>query len=370
MRVPKAVVREGHGITKRLIIKHGLALASERDLLPVLSDSCIALGYTHGMRRFLPFTYGAVAAIVDQDRTRFLLNEERVADGVGRLLRKIGGRKFIQTVITPAYRSGLGAIQTIETLASGTGAAVRLKKILAAYEQFMAAIGVFNCLNRFAMRKALPFPAATVRQIANQRERIGGAYPIIERHIGRLVRILGRDFGFDGDLLRYMTVSEIEEFMVRRCLSASDLRTLRKRRSRCLLFTDETRAKILVSINGRNVRVIERQSSRAERRQSVLQGQPAFPGTVRGVVYRPAVARRRPSAKSVLVVSMTHPKDTSLIKKCAAIVTNEGGILSHAAVIAREFRIPCIIGTKVATQVLKHGDRVEVDAERGVVRKL
>ena len=56
------------------------------------------------------------------------------------------------------------------------------------------------------------------------------------------------------------------------------------------------------------------------------------------------------------------------MKKAGAFVTNEGGITCHAAIVAREMKKPCIIGTKIATKVLKDGDLVEVDAENGVVR--
>ena len=56
------------------------------------------------------------------------------------------------------------------------------------------------------------------------------------------------------------------------------------------------------------------------------------------------------------------------MKKCCAIVNNEGGRLSHAAILSRELKKPCVIGTKIATQVFKDGDLVEVDAEKGVVR--
>ncbi len=57
------------------------------------------------------------------------------------------------------------------------------------------------------------------------------------------------------------------------------------------------------------------------------------------------------------------------MQKAAAFVTNEGGIVSHASIVARELKKPCIVGTKNATQVLKDGDHVEVDATRGIVRK-
>jgi phosphohistidine swiveling domain-containing protein len=55
------------------------------------------------------------------------------------------------------------------------------------------------------------------------------------------------------------------------------------------------------------------------------------------------------------------------LRKCSAIVTDEGGITSHASVIAREFNLPCIVGTKIATRVLKDGDLVEVDANNCIV---
>jgi phosphoenolpyruvate synthase/pyruvate phosphate dikinase len=73
---------------------------------------------------------------------------------------------------------------------------------------------------------------------------------------------------------------------------------------------------------------------------------------------------------NILVAAMTTPNMTPYLKKIRAIITDEGGITCHAAVIARELGIPCVIGTKIATQVLKDGDRVEVDADKGIVRIL
>ncbi len=71
----------------------------------------------------------------------------------------------------------------------------------------------------------------------------------------------------------------------------------------------------------------------------------------------------------ILVVSMTRPHLIFAMKKASAIVTDEGGIASHASIIARELGKPCIIGTKIATKVFKDGDLVEFDGEKGVVRK-
>lgn len=72
----------------------------------------------------------------------------------------------------------------------------------------------------------------------------------------------------------------------------------------------------------------------------------------------------------ILVIAMTRPEHTPAMKKAAAIVTDDGGVICHAAIVARELKTPCIVGTKIATQVLHDGDLVEVDADRGVVRIL
>ena len=72
----------------------------------------------------------------------------------------------------------------------------------------------------------------------------------------------------------------------------------------------------------------------------------------------------------VLITTMLQPIMLGLARKASAIVTDEGGITSHAAIVARELGIPCVVGTGTACQMFKNGDRVEVDAERGIVRLL
>jgi pyruvate, water dikinase len=70
----------------------------------------------------------------------------------------------------------------------------------------------------------------------------------------------------------------------------------------------------------------------------------------------------------ILVSSMTKPEIIPAIRKASAIVTDEGGVTCHASIVSREYNIPCIIGTKIASKVLKDGDIVEVDANKGIVK--
>lgn len=72
----------------------------------------------------------------------------------------------------------------------------------------------------------------------------------------------------------------------------------------------------------------------------------------------------------ILITAMTRPEFVPLMKKSSAIVTDEGGITSHAAIISRELGKPCIIGTQIATKTFKDNDLLEVDANHGSVRKV
>ena len=72
----------------------------------------------------------------------------------------------------------------------------------------------------------------------------------------------------------------------------------------------------------------------------------------------------------ILITGMTTPDFVPLIGKAAAIVTDEGGILCHAAIVSRELDIPCIVGTNNATKTIKDGDIIEVDAKKGIVKKI
>jgi phosphoenolpyruvate synthase/pyruvate phosphate dikinase len=100
-----------------------------------------------------------------------------------------------------------------------------------------------------------------------------------------------------------------------------------------------------------------------------LRGMAASLGTVRGRVRVCTTLESLNEIEEgdILVASMTRPEYLPAMKKAAAFVTDEGGITCHAAIVAREMGKPCIIGTKVATKVLKNGDLVEVKGNHGVV---
>lgn len=108
------------------------------------------------------------------------------------------------------------------------------------------------------------------------------------------------------------------------------------------------------------------------RHDGELRGLVAQGGKVQGSVVVISHIRKLKEVKDgdILVASMTAPEYVPAMKRAAAIVTDEGGITCHAAIVARELRKTCIVGTKIATKVFKDGDRVEVNANQGIVRKI
>ena len=88
-------------------------------------------------------------------------------------------------------------------------------------------------------------------------------------------------------------------------------------------------------------------------------------GKVR-IVVNPISDKFEPG--EVLVTSMTRIEFVPLMRKAKLIITNEGGIACHAAIVSRELGVPCIIGTKHATELLHDGDRVEADLASGEIK--
>ena len=85
------------------------------------------------------------------------------------------------------------------------------------------------------------------------------------------------------------------------------------------------------------------------------------------VVLNPDDAHRDMHKGDILVTGMTDPDFVPFMKMASAIVTDKGGVTSHAAIVSRELSIPCIVGTETATQVMKTGKEYTVDSRNGVV---
>lgn len=104
-----------------------------------------------------------------------------------------------------------------------------------------------------------------------------------------------------------------------------------------------------------------------------IQGITASSGKVTGkvrIAYSAKEALAKIEEGDILVTGMTTPDFVPAMKKAVGVITDEGGVTCHAAIISREFGIPCIVGTKIATRTLKDGQLVELNADHAVVRVL
>lgn len=109
-----------------------------------------------------------------------------------------------------------------------------------------------------------------------------------------------------------------------------------------------------------------------ETEQNIIKGMPANRGKIIGTVkillnYEDI---KKVKKGDIIVASMTTPDYVSAMEKAAGFITDEGGITCHAAIVSREFDVPCIVGTINATQKLKDGQKIELDAYNGEIKIL
>lgn len=126
------------------------------------------------------------------------------------------------------------------------------------------------------------------------------------------------------------------------------------------VFTGEDAHLILKHVRSKSHRIFE------------ISGIAASPGNYRGLarVVMSSKECNKLKKREILVTGMTTPEYVVAMKKAAAIITNEGGVTSHAAIVSRELGIPCIVGTKTATRNIKTGDLLEIHGASGVIKIL
>lgn len=180
-----------------------------------------------------------------------------------------------------------------------------------------------------------------------------------------------RRTGVSEKLVPYATVSEIP-LLLQNSLSLS---LLEQRRHHCVYVTqDGDRFSILTGNDYHELRKMVSSSSADNASMSEITGSVACRGNDAFVMGKAKVILNPKGEvigeNEILVTSMTRPEFIPLMKKAKAIITNEGGITCHAAIVSREMNKPCIIGTQNATKILKTGDEIEMKMNHGQVKIL
>lgn len=146
-----------------------------------------------------------------------------------------------------------------------------------------------------------------------------------------------------------------------------------KRRRDALFYNGGPRTYKIYS--GNKAKIVAKKYFDFENKNKIktLRGLSASRGKIQGRVKvgnNPNSLLKKFKKGDILVTGMTTPDFFPVMRKAKAIITDEGGITCHAAIVSRELSKPCVIATQIATVVLKDGDLVEVDANKGIIRKI
>ncbi len=148
------------------------------------------------------------------------------------------------------------------------------------------------------------------------------------------------------------------------------LKTIRGRKNNCIACYGLGKKDFIIFTKKDAMDIIE--ALFRKEKIKTLSGMPACNGKITGkirIILGKAEIKKFKEGY-ILVASHTTPDYVSIMKKAKAILTERGGITSHAAIISRELGIPCVVGIRGLIGNLKDGDLVEVDADKGVVRIL
>lgn len=180
----------------------------------------------------------------------------------------------------------------------------------------------------------------------------------------RLLKQISLKTNYSLDELKYLTVDEVKNLLI----NPINKTELKNRLNKCVFVWLNNEFECLTKSEVNKIKNIMFKKE-TNKEIKYLTGLSASLGKVRGrvKVCRSATEVGKVEKNDILVAIMTRPDYIVGMKKASAIITNEGGITCHAAIVSRELGIPCIIGTKIATEVLKDNDLVEVDADKGIV---
>ncbi len=191
-------------------------------------------------------------------------------------------------------------------------------------------------------------------------------------YMERVVLELSRRMGLEKDVFHYMGVTEV--LKLKSLSEIKDQEQEFKNRKEGVLFISSDARELIASGNEYKA-LVEEESETAKNKSSDepiadIHGSIANRGTAVGrvVICRDLSMLDKVKEGDILVTSMTRPEFMPALRKAQAIITDEGGITCHAAIVARELNIPAIIGTRIATKILQDGMMVEVRANHGLVR--
>lgn len=355
----------------KIITRYGLKPASQRNL-SLFTLSCVGLAYVRLIKSVLGYSFKVVGGLGDVSHWKSMLNEEYISRKTGEAIRRTRGiEKIFFKTSQEIYKKAQVDFKKAKKLARFNP--YQAMSIVCDFQpRYMMSIGIYNCFWRFFGNSAPQnnVERKFVSKVARERDLISKMYPEAEKLIIELLGRIGKKMKVKKDILGCLTLPEMHRILKSGRLPGFLRKRLMGRQKEYFYLIENNPEREVVLTDLRVIEKVRQKFFVAKRSAKQVHGFAAYPGRIIGKVFIAGHHRALPPPPWIFVASATHPQDIVLIKKCSAIVTDEGGILSHAAIIARELKKPCIISTKIATQVFKDGDMVEVDANKRVVRKI
>ena len=183
------------------------------------------------------------------------------------------------------------------------------------------------------------------------------------------LREIAKKIGFDEELIFYVMFFELEDFLKD---PARFVDIAKERQKGCLALFDKDGCAIVTRQEIADAGIDVSHFFVVAFGITELRGAAASPGHAKGIarVILGSDQFARFHEGDILITNQTTPDFVPLMKRAGAVVAEQGGVTSHAAIVSRELGIPCIVGVKDAMRVFRDGENVEVDAVKGVVRKL
>lgn len=194
------------------------------------------------------------------------------------------------------------------------------------------------------------------------------AEPVYEgtgKFMQEIAKQISKKTGYSKDIILCTTKEEFDKYLKNGTLPKKQV--LQKRyEAGALLFQNGN----YEFITGQKVTLLEKSIEEKLMSQTIIRGATAYPGKTKGIAKIIMNTREKNDFKKgdILVTGMTRPEYFYLVEKSNGFITDAGGMLSHAAITARELKKPCIIGTQIATKIIKNGDLIEVNANKGIVK--
>ncbi|MDD5177694.1 MAG: PEP-utilizing enzyme [Candidatus Nanoarchaeia archaeon] len=219
----------------------------------------------------------------------------------------------------------------------------------------------------FKIPKGYEFIMALGSKLAYYRSYLIDVSNIIAYGYWPTIKRLGKKYNLSWDEMRLLTHREIIELNTNGNLPAS----FKERKKKYGVIRKNNQITV---ITGKELEIeIKKCKGAINKNINELKGMVACQGkTVLGTarVIEEATKIYKLKKGDILIANETTPDYLIGMKIAGAIVINQGGVTSHASIVSRELKIPCIIGTKIATKVFKDGDLVEVNTHTGIIKKI